>query len=303
MKKLKSVKIDCINHFRVDFNINNIVSERFTENIVHYNENGKVIKEEQYAMSDELDYVLLHEYNEKGQLTSTSQYNGEHLLIQKTDFSHDEDGTVIQQDNYYGEDTIAYTQKFVYEGNLFVKQDVYEKGHFIFTEKNFTYNDQNLVSEETEFDEDGKILYITKFEYGEDGVLLKRVREEMIAKDLRTYEYEYDDNRNKTKELIYNFDGVLIAKAYYCYNEEGQITEKEEEDLDNYQKIVYHYTDKELSKIETFNQAGKMISWTEYLYGEDHQVLSLKHYGTDETDENTYRIRMEYHYEREYYNN
>ena len=300
MKSPNLLKVHCINHFRVSFEKNNIETQKFTESIIQYNEAGKIVREEQYLMENELDYIIINEYNEKGELTSTSQYNGEQLLVQQNDFFYNEAGILIKQDSYYGENTIAYTQKFVYEDGLLIKQDIYEKEQFIFTEKDFLYNEQNLVEREVEYDEDGEPFYVTTFEYDENGLLIKKVREEIVEKDLRTYEYDYDEHKNKTKELIYNYEGMLIAKTYYVYNEEGKLLEKEDEDLDHYQKINYTYYGKNLSKIETFNSDNKIISWTEYTYDENDLALSLIHYGVDEMNDKDYRIRMEYHYERAY---
>jgi len=300
MNKPKLLKVHCVNHFRVSFDKNDIETEKFTESVIHYNEEGKIIREEQYIIGNELDYILTNEYNEKGKLASTSQYDGDKSLVQKTDFFYDKEDVLIQQDNYYGENSLAYTQKFEYENGLLTKLDAYEKGKFIFTEKKYFYNERNLLEKEIEYDEDGNEVYVTTLTYNQDGLLDTKEREEVMAKDLRVYEYEYDARQNKTKELIYNYEDVLIAKICYRYDEEGKLLEKEEEDLDHYQKMNYTYNGKNLCKIETFNQDEKMISWTEYTYDEQDTILSSIHYGIDEMDENAYRPRMEYHYERVY---
>lgn len=299
MKKPKSLKLYCTNHFRIGYGKDEIAVEKFLEAKTLFNEEGEVLREEHYMAEDELDSVTVNEYNEKNELISNAQYGADNELIQKTNFFYDEKENLIKQDSYYGEGGEAYTSRFIYENDLLKRQDAYEKEQFISTEKEYFYNEQGLISKLIEYDEDGKEQYVTVNEYNHDKLLTKRVRDEIAEKDRRTYVFEYDKHQNRIKELIYDYDEVLISKSYCRFNEQNLIVEKENEDLDNFQKIIYHYEGKNVIKIETFDKEQRLLSWTEYTYDENDLILSLKHYGLDETDDGSYRIRIEYEYVRE----
>lgn len=299
MKKPKTLKLYCVNYFRTGYGKDDITMERFLENSVLYNEKGEIIRDEHYIAENELDSIIVNEYNEKEQLISNAHYGHDESLIQKNTFAYDEEENLICQNSYYGEGCDPYTSHFVYQNGLLQRQDAYENDQFISTEKEYTYNEEGLIAKLIEYDEDGKIQYITTNEYNDEKLLIRRVRDEIAEKDRRTYLFEYDEHQNKVKELIYDYDDVLISKSYFLFNEKNLMIEKEDEDLDNYQKIIYHYEGENVSKIETFDKEQKLLSWTEYSYDEYNLISKLKHYGIDETDENEYRIRIEYEYVRD----
>ena len=64
---------------------------------------------------------------------------------------------------------------------------------------------------------------------------------EVLEKDKRTYDYEYDERNNRVKELIYNYNDELISKSYTKYNDENRVVEVEEEDLNQYKLTQYQY--------------------------------------------------------------
>ncbi len=300
MKQPQLLKIYCTNHARSGYGKEDITVEKFLENTICYNRDGKILKEENFLSDNELDTVVINEYNEEGVIVSTAQYDGQQELIQKTTYVYDEKGHLQSQDNYFGEGAPVYTTRNIYENDMLVRQDAYEKDKFINTEKTFAYDERKLLSRMIEFDEDGNQLYVTSEEYNQDRLLVKRVREEIMEKDRRTYIYEYDDRRNRTKELIYDYENILISKTYYQYNEDNKIVTKEEEDLDHYQNMIYSYENGNMVKAVAQDKAGKTISWIEYNYDDDGEITDLRYYGRDETDENSFRLMTEYQYERQY---
>ncbi|MDR3047034.1 MAG: hypothetical protein LBU51_05380 [Bacteroidales bacterium] len=292
----KILKLYCINHLRTGYGKEDVSTEKFLENLVEYDPNGNVLKEENYLAEDELNVITLNEYDEHGRLIITTQYDAFETLIQKTKNEYDDQGNIIAQDKYYGDEDTAFTSRFIFENGLLVKQVAYIDDEKLNVERELTYNSQGLLEKEIEFDEDEKPLYINSFEYNEDKLVVKQVREEVFAKDKRTFSFEYDDRKNRVKELVYNFDEILIAKSLYQFDDDHHVVEKEEESLDHYQRMSYHYEEHHIHKIEIYDKKNTLISWTEYEHNADGQVSLIKHFGTDETDENDYRLRLEYEY-------
>jgi len=293
----KTVNVYCTNHSRVGYGKEDIVVENFLEISTAFNENGKIVKECHYIAENGLDTLTANDYNEKEELISTAQYDGEGNMGQKLEFFYDDKGNLVKQNNYYGEDCPTFSNHFIYENGLLIRQDSYDDGHFVYTEKEYRYNEKGLLTEQIDFDEDGNKQYVTVNEYNDDGLVITRVRDEMLEKDRRTYHFEYE-NKNKVKDLIYDYDEMLIAKIYYKYNENGDIIETEEEDLDNYRKTVYCFEGKKLMKVEILDREGRILNWTEYEYDGQDNILNIVNYIRDEVDEDDYRIFTEYHYER-----
>ena len=293
----KTVNIYCTNHSRTGYGKEDIAMESFKEITTTFNENGKVLKESHYIAENGLDTLTVNEYNEKGELASTAQYDGEGEMGQKLEFFYDDNGNVVKQNNYYGENCPTFSSHYIYENGLLLKQDSYDDGYFAYTEKEYRYNDKGLLIEQIDFDEDGNKQYVTVNEYNDDGLVVTRVRDEILEKDRRTYHFEYE-NKNKVKDLIYDYDEKLIAKIYYKYNENGDIIETEEEDLDNYKKTIYSFEGKALMKAEISDREDKILSWTEYIYDKEDNILNIRNYIRDEVDEDDFRIITEYRYER-----
>ena len=299
MKKYKSLQIFCTNHARTGYGKDDITAERFLDTTISYNENGLPVKEEHFYPDGTPDIYIVTEYNEKGKAISTAEYDEEDEMIQNTEFHYDENNNLIQQDGSFGIESGIYSTRYVYENGLLVKQEVYEDDEFIYLEKAFIYNEKKLLIKQIDYDEDGKEKEIIVNEYDENDQVIKRVRDEIIAKDRRTYLFEYDEQGNKIKDLVYNYEEVLISKTYYTYNEQNQLLEKEDENLDGYAKMVNTFEGENLIKAEIFDKDGDPISWEEYAYDEDNKPSLFKQYRHDEVVHTSLRLFAEYEYIRE----
>ena len=300
MKNPKFLKIHCINHLRTGYGKEDVSVEKFLETVIEYNDKGKAIKEEHFLSDNELETYIINQYDERTLLTSSAQYDGQHELIQKADFYYDDYENIVRQDNYFGENSSVYSTQYLYNKGLLIKQDSYDEGEFVFTEKEFFYNEKKLLVEQVEFDEDGNKKYVIENEYNDDSFVVKRVRDEIMEKDRRTFVYEYDQNGNKIKDLIYDYDNILISKVYYAYNEQKQLLVKEDEDLDRYLKTINTFEGENVIKTEVFDKKNKLLSWNEYTYDDNALVATMKQYIPDETDTNEFRPLVEYEYDRVY---
>ncbi len=300
-KNPKKIKIFNTNYLRTSYDKEGITEEQFQEAELTYNEKGLLLKEAHFNNQNVQESLAIHEYNDEGLVVASSQYDENNELCQKMICEYDTQKHLIKKSNFYGPDSPEYSTHYVYENDLLVREDSYDEDVYSFTEKEYTYNDSRLLSCLTEFDEDGNILYKTENEYDNKKLLIKQVRNEVMQKDRRTYLFGYDENNHKTKELVYNYDDALIAKAYYNYDENGNTVEMEEENLDIYRKTKYTYKGKNCTKIEQLDKKDNVQLWSEYEYNEENEVVSIKNFISDEVDETVYRIASCIRYEVEYF--
>jgi hypothetical protein len=299
MKKYSAMQIFCTNHARTGYGKDDITVERFLDTTISYNENGLPAKEEHFYPDGTPDIYIVTEYNEKGKAISIVEYDSDDELMQSTEFHYDENNNLIQQDGCFGVESGVYSTRYTYENGLLVKQEVYEDDEFAYLEKALCYNEKGLLIKQIDYDEEGNEKDITVNEYDENDLVIKRVRDEVIAKDRRVYLFEYDEQGNKIKDLIYNYEEVLISKTYYTYNEQNQLLEKEDENLDGYAKVVNTFEGENLIKAEMFDKDANLIAWEEYLYDDDNRVCSFRQYNRDEADNKNIRIFTEFEYIRE----
>lgn len=299
-KQAKIIKIFNTNYLRTSYDKDGITEERFQEAELIYNENGKLLKETHFNSKNLLESLAINEYNADGLTTSSSQYNDADELCQKNIFEYDNQKRLIKKGCFYGPESPEYATRYVYENDLLIREDSYDDDEFSFTEKEYSYKD-NQQCKVIEFDEDGNTLYATETEYNEKGLISKIIKNEVMQKDRRTYIFEYDDNNRKIKELIYNYDNALIAKAYYSYNENGNASEMEEENLDIYRKTKYSYEGNNCVKIEQFDKKGELLMWSDYEFNDQNEVSSVKNFITDEVDTTVFRIASAIRYETEWF--
>ena len=151
---------------------------------------------------------------------------------------------------------------------------------------------------EIEYDEYNEVKNMITYKYNDKGLLMKTIRDEVKEKDRRTYEFFYDDQNNKVKELIYNYKDKLIAAQYTRFNDQKQEVEIEWEDLDNYRKTIQEYNGDQLVKVENLNREGAVTSRTEFQYDDQKNLINLKRYELATVYSNELQLTQETFYER-----
>lgn len=295
MKNLKIIKIE---HQRIGYDEADIEKVEFTELEASYNESGQITQEERFDPDGNVNTLTINQYNEQGQLMQVEQYDQDHILLQKSLNTYDDKGQLVQQSNYFGEGDIEYVTHFVYDddGHL-LRQEMYDDGKLDYVERAMEYRDGLLVRE-TENDDYGKTMNIHTYEYNDNRLVSKHIRDEVQNKDRRIYEFSYDERQNCVKELVYDYNEMLIAKTYRQYNELNQLVEIESEDLDNYRKITLEYEDNLVVKNSVINKEGQLTGWAEYTYDENGKENSAKEFIQDEVQPDHFRLLRETYYQR-----
>lgn len=288
----QQIKIQKINHLRVGYGKDDISLEDYIESYITIDKIGNILKEERFSLDGSFESLVLNEYNDQNILISSKEYDEQNNLIHEVTYLYD-DKKLLQQTTLYGEDSPHYVTRFVYEGELLIKQEAYVEDDFECVEKTFQYNEKQLLTKEVHFDDDGRTQYIYEYEYQPDGLLQKMVKTEVLEKDKRTYEYEYDNAGNRVKILVYNYQEQLIAKTYQRFSDDNILSESEEEDLNGYKKTIYQREGNLLTKVSIFGRDDELQSWLDFEYDESARNTKMVNYIKDETDEESYRILYE----------
>ncbi|MBR5920752.1 MAG: hypothetical protein IKZ56_06300 [Bacteroidales bacterium] len=295
---MKSLKITKKEYQRVGYDAQDIEPVEYTEGYAEYDDNGHILREERYEPDGTLNTLTVNTYNENGELVQTEQYDQDDILLQKTVNKYDENQRLASQSNYYGDASEEYVTKYYYdaEGNV-VKQEVYVDGNLDYVEKTATFVN-GRPDTVTENDDYGNAMYVHHYQYDEKGQVTVYVRDEVQNKDRRTYEFTYNDNGDRVKDLIYDYDMKLIAKVNRTFDEQNRQTEVVEEDLDSYRRITMEYDEDRVVKNTMFNKNGEITGWAEYEYADDGRQSMAREFIHDEVEPQNFRMLRETFYER-----
>lgn len=295
---MKSLKITKKEYQRVGYDAQDIEPVEYTEGYAEYDDNGHILREERYEPDGTLNTLTVNTYNENGELVQTEQYDQDDILLQKTVNKYDESQRLASQSNYYGDASEEYVTKYYYdaEGNV-VKQEVYVDGNLDYVEKTATFVN-GRPDTVTENDDYGNAMYVHHYQYDEKGQVTVYVRDEVQNKDRRTYEFTYNDNGDRVKDLIYDYDMKLIAKVNRTFDEQNRQTEVVEEDLDSYRRIKMEYDDDRVVKNTMFDKNGEITGWAEYEYADDGRQSMAREFIHDEVEPQNFRMLRETFYER-----
>ena len=295
---MKSLKIIKKEYQRVGYDAQDIEPFEFTETYAEYNEQGQITREERFDPDGTLNTLTVNTYDDNGELLQTEQYDQDDILLQKSVNQYDEHQHLIEQTNYYGDASDEYVTKYYYdeEGHP-VKQEVYVNGKLDYVEKTTVYVDGRPETV-TENDDYGDPMYIHRYQYDANGRVAVYTRDEVQNKDRRTYEFTYNDNGDRAKDLIYDYDMKLIAKIIRTFDEEGRQTEIVEEDLDSYRRISMEYDGDKVVKNKMFDKKGEITGWAEYEYEDDGKESLAREFIHDEVEPENFRLLRETSYVR-----
>ena len=258
---MKSLKIIKKEYQRVGYDAQDIEPMEYTEGYAEYDDRGLLLREERYEPDGTLNTLTVNSYNDNGVLVQAEQYDQDNILLQKTVNKYDENQRLAAQSNYYGDASEEYVTKYYYDDDdNVVKQEVYVDGKLDYVEKTATYQDGRLDTE-TENDDYGNPMYVHRYQYNEKGQVAVYTRDEVQNKDRRTYEFTYNDNGDRVKDLIYDYDMMLIAKIIRNYDEQNRQIEVVEEDLDTYRRITREYDGDKVVKNTMFDKQGNITGW------------------------------------------
>lgn len=296
---MSTLKIFKKEYQRTGYDVNDIEIYEYTELIAKYDERGLLTKEVRYDSDGEINTLTLNSYDDKGLLIQTEQYDHDNVLLQKTVVDYNENGEPKNETNYYGDASDEFVTVYQYSSdNNTLNQTVYHNGELDYVEKITTFSN-GRIDTVTENDDYDNPMYISKYQYDEKGRVSVLTRDEVQNKDRRTYEFTYDENDNRIKDLVYDYDMKLIAKIVRIFDENSRMLEYTEEDLDSYRNIKIEYSGDLVLKNTIFDKDGDVLNQTEFEYDENGKETLARDFIQDEFNPGNLRLLRETFYVRE----
>jgi len=164
-----------------------------TRHTYRYNDNSKCTMESDYEPDGHLKLKKVNRYDERGDKVETTDFNGSGNFNARHTYAYNDWHNVIEEHEY--------------------KSDGSDRGTKILNE----WDNQDHLLELRQFDEDGKLIYLGKFDkynnhladitYAPDGSIREKV----------TAEYKYDSYGNEIEELLRLAEKVPPIKSTYKY--------------------------------------------------------------------------------------
>ena len=280
-KKIKSVKR--FNQNYRNFNFSDMTSradEEFLEFEFVMDENGNTIEEIKYTADSQLEEKNTYAYYPNGKLHSHILLYAVEDVSQKRILTRNEKGNLISEEKYYGNDS---GEKTVYEydnkDNIVVIINYDEEGVFI-SKSEVTYNEKGDVTERKTLNTENKITSRLSFSVPEEHQIEESEFDEndkLISKTL----LKFNNEGKEISSVQISPQGKLISSVINTFDERGNVIQRLFKDF--YSKTInYTYNEKDLLTIqELYDDNGLLLRKNMYEYDDDGNVIAEQTYEMD----------------------
>ena len=280
-KKIKSVKR--FNQNYRNFNFSDMTSradEEFLEFEFVMDENGNTIEEIKYTADSQLEEKNTYAYYPNGKLHSHILLYAVEDVSQKRILTRNEKGNLISEEKYYGDDS---GEKTVYEydnkDNIVVIINYDEEGVFI-SKSEVTYNEKGDVTERKTLNAENKITSRLSFSVPEEHQIEESEFDEndkLISKTL----LKFNNEGKEISSVQISPQGKLISSVINTFDERGNVIQRLFKDF--YSKTInYTYNEKDLLTIqELYDDNGLLLRKNMYEYDNDGNVIAEQTYEMD----------------------
>ena len=218
----------------------NLWSEFFQKD---FDEQGFLIREEDYADEQTINRGSSYEYDENNLLIAITDYdiNGVYYFYQ---YTYDDSGKILKEERYDAYDDLMNVLLYFYD----------ERGFKIRSE---------------ELDSEGNCISSYEYINNEDG---KPVEQKVFSEnELSSHaKITYDENGNPTQSWLYDGEENLVQTNQIAYNANGDPKELVQNDLtaSSTKKYIYSYNDKNKMVFAELIINDDFFSSEEYVYNE-----------------------------------
>ena len=189
-----------------------------------YDEDGRLLNNEEYNVNNELISTTKSTYDEKGRESEYVLYDAKGNIDITGVYEYDDQDRVIKETDYHGDGTVAdyFTYEYDPNGNIIHSENKTEDEE-LSMKIDYEYNDQGEVAK-TYYDFYGYDTWYYVFEYS-NGVLVRRTmynsKDEVDSVDV----YEYSEKDPKLNESVESYDSnnKLKYRTEYRYDEYGNM--------------------------------------------------------------------------------
>ncbi len=204
----------------------NIVDEElefFLSAKIHYDEDGRVVFNEAFDENESLVERTEYRYDEKGRIVFEMHYFAEDDIEESLERSFDEEGRILEEKMNYPYDS-SDVLTFYYNGDGKLTKKVLRDEDGEISEQNlYEYENDNLVRE-TLLGEEDEVVESIESEYNEKSQLISRHEYRAIDDVPFRYDFEYDNNGNRSVVKRFNEKGQMIERLSFAYDDKGNTT-------------------------------------------------------------------------------
>ena len=263
-----------------------------------FDEQGRELKVINYDHLDQEDDFVESSYDASGKKVAEVYAQGGEVLESKY-FFYDEAGRISTERKEYLEgnsDTIEL--EYDDKGLMTVRRVIDDEG-VLETNETFEY-ENGLLIRQAVMDEDDNLISEDLYEYNEKGQLLSLLRRNTLDEEEHHEVTVYNEEGQRIEVKQYNAVGKLVERVRYSYDEKGNVSLQEEEDVHHHTFTSYTYDDtNRIVHQEEKNDDEEFVSSITRLFDEDGRASGSE----VEIAGGLYRAPQHYKvsYERDYF--
>jgi YD repeat-containing protein len=256
---------------------------------------GKIILEEQYGSSSDLEQSTEFSYDDQGFLIREVLKDADGTVMEEKSYEADEHKRIAREYLHYADgsrDTITYT--YDDGGNIIKKETVDADGDTEEIEE-FRYENGKLVHE-LKRDDSGEIIFEKQFHY-KDGQLAEEESKDVIEGDAQKRVYTYNEQGHRESVMLYDAEDTPLERILLETDEKGQPVKVVEENRQKKNTLYLRYDDKgNVVFQEEFDLKGVLVSRVERNYDKDGRLMEsrIEQNVPSHGINRRYRVRQEY---------
>lgn len=263
-----------------------------------YDVAGHLVEEKSFNRDGEQGEHNEYVYNDQGQLTETLIYYEGNELAERHAFTYGDDGKLLTEKILYQESYADYVY-FTYDsnGNLIERRHADEDGE-VESQQKYVYDGPRLM-QETSLGSEGEMLADIRYEYDENGRLVKSYHKGREDHEEYSMVYEYDEAGNRDCVERYNKDGQIMARTTMTHDAKGNVVESFDEDTAKSSTTKYQYDEKDHNILEEdFNEKEELNYRIERIYDDAGELIESLVYMDrhDQGPDQYYSVRVEFEY-------
>lgn len=247
--------------------------------ITKYDENGNLILSKTFDAEDEIAEHIERRYNGKLLVEELIFVNDE--VVEKHEFKYNSDNLIEKESIIYFDDTIEFWEYSYNQNNRLVEKRSQPNSDELIVHL-FEYENDKIVAEKEIENED--VIIEKKYEYYENGNLIKFIFKDVSNDKEEKVIYEYDNQNNKIRELKYDFQDKLISRLSLKYDDNNRLIKKIEDTTYSSRTFLFYYNELGLLiKQNEVDENNELLSSVNFLYDGD-VLIETKSEGVNSSD-------------------
>ncbi len=250
--------------------------EHFIMNDSTFDVEGHLVREVTYNTDGEVEQVMENLLDDQHRLLEVRySLDGEETTERKV-FEYDDAGRVLKEMHVFIDGSEDVTDYQYSDSGLLLKKVTVDSDGIKESEESFEYSGDRLTREAL-VDGHGNLIMQTTYSFTDEGTL-EQVEQIRVDEGVRERQLTFlDEKGSRMKTLKYNGKDQLVERSVFVYNEEGHLTEIQEEHQRG-NSVLHFKNDEKGNNIfqEELSGNGEVMSTIERTFNEDGLLTETK---------------------------